>query len=1436
MKPIKGLNKDVNPVSVPTGGHIDGRNMVIDKNQSISNEKGFDLMDIISSTYNGKTAVVCGIIETPFGIAIVFSYYEDADTFKVIEIGKFDGTSYTRILRDGGTTAPTFDWDLACPITGTTRKNYKGEILVTWRDSNNPGGLLNIDTLPFTLGVNDLINTTPIDKRNLLALFPDQILPNIELKEVVEGGGVLESGTYFFTSRYELEDGTATSWGTISNPVMVIADNLSQTNTISIQGDEGGVITGKSILLDLSNVDTRYTHIRLGVIEKVQRVLSAYSTILIPIEGKTTLTIPYSGTEQKDTVELTEFTIDNISYDRIGSITELESRLHIGGLERTFEVDYQPFANNITASWVYEDDVSLNGSKGSYRDPNMIFFKRGYQADEVYAFYIVPIYKDGTFAEACHIPGRDIFLGSNPGGQNYNGKETKKISDPTLLASDNAFGGDLTNKDQYLEIDPDAKYFQLINSSTGPGTGRQMSYWENENEFYPNDVARWGTLAGKNVRHHKLPSLEQIHFIEGGTITAIDAVQNGVSDGAFLRSVLSDNFQDLEATIHVFPLSKFSNSYGNSILNTSANYDDDVAPALNPGLAFNNGTNNVPVGYNPWLPSPSSPQSISPFTAQNGFTFTKGGKLYINLSASFYVSDGGTYTVNYRLYHNNNKISEKKDIRANSIDNLVDEADLGANDDGRWYGVTVDDQMILDIEVGDILYFHFYTEGQPEIDVNFKNSLPTVRQFTFSLGINEGETGDVTGTQFTKVLGVKFDNIEFPPSIADKIQGYQICYAKRDFYNSTIVSQSYFEGSPFRTAGLNRGGGQMRKIRYHAFDSLLNKYPTIGTYMKINFGIDDTTDVNTDPDAYKISDKDSSVRKITRLEYAPEDNSAFKFPGEDGSESNKNKEERLHIELVEDNLSGFNTFQGSLSVYRKDVYLDFSNQPLVSTGKTYHISGTGIYSTGTVYGGDIFRVLQGINITNNLYNTVRLDEDDEDQGQGKSFYTFAESKDNVHYRYDDLTDPDNPKSYYPKRNDSNVYLYNKDFSSLNDLNPVFPKSLAESVTSFPYRIARGVLTGLEDSTLNWRLFRPLDYYEMRKDRGELTNLESYGKQLIIHMSDGLFRTITQDRFKGGVVEVNLGTGDIFAREPDEILPNDSGYAGTESQVSAIVTKMGYVFIDEKRGKVFILSSQLQELSIIGLRDFFRDDLEKVLPVGFKEDSPFNNAGFTIAMDEHNNRLLLTKRNDASESFTLSYSIELQKWAFFHDYTPEMMFSLDNKLYSYGEQGFYKHNSDSNRGTYYNGTSYESYIDIVFSEPNTMNKLFYALKWVSEVKGDNGAYFHNDTVTKAFVYNSYQASKEIPLERLRNMRKEDSHWSFNDFRDLVTDDTRNNRVPFMDDDNKVIPSTIYSSTSSFKKRRFIDNYLVVRLYFDNLDNKALFLYDVEATWRLGQRSS
>ena len=136
------------------------------------------------------------------------------------------------------------------------------------------------------------------------------------------------------------------------------------------------------------------------------------------------------------------------------------------------------------------------GNRG-YRDPFLLFGYKSFRRQEVYAFYISFVLKDGSESYAYHIPGQEIPEQykdwDNEAIAGFNGDEVK-ISRPNSLVY------------QYIDTSQE-------NTSTG------MGHWENESEFYPdtNDFDIWtvsnvgtavkGTdsIRGLNVRHHKMP-------------------------------------------------------------------------------------------------------------------------------------------------------------------------------------------------------------------------------------------------------------------------------------------------------------------------------------------------------------------------------------------------------------------------------------------------------------------------------------------------------------------------------------------------------------------------------------------------------------------------------------------------------------------------------------------------------------------------------------------------------------------------------------------------------------------------------------------------------------------------------------------------------------------------------------------------------------------
>jgi hypothetical protein len=159
------------------------------------------------------------------------------------------------------------------------------------------------------------------------------------------------------------------------------------------------------------------------------------------------------------------------------------------------QVNYQSIANNITLQWQ------------SYRIPNTENYAdelnatnlRGYMRDEVYAFEIVFLLKNGKQTDGFHIPGR------------------------TANAND-LYPVFPTNNDFIGEPDPSTgslPWWKIYNSATVTGFSPEYSnaseykgnyqygdfaYWEST-DVYPCNELIWGELANQPIRHHKFPDV-----------------------------------------------------------------------------------------------------------------------------------------------------------------------------------------------------------------------------------------------------------------------------------------------------------------------------------------------------------------------------------------------------------------------------------------------------------------------------------------------------------------------------------------------------------------------------------------------------------------------------------------------------------------------------------------------------------------------------------------------------------------------------------------------------------------------------------------------------------------------------------------------------------------------------------------------------------------
>ena len=470
------------------------------------------------------------------------------------------------------------------------------------------------------------------------------------------------------------------------------------------------------------------------------------------------------------------------------------------------------------------------------------------------------------------------------------------------------------------------------------------------------------------------------------------------------------------------------------------------------------------------------------------------------------------------------------------------------------------------------------------------------------------------------------------------------------------------------------------------------------------------------------------------------------------------------------------------------------------------------------------------------------------------------STNNFNYRYQ--TNGDTSTYYFPKTDPRTLYnppiqnvpllfttsllnytdqfnqiTYNKDYNTLNEyITPVIYSVNLVEETNFPNTIIYTAVQSEESKTTSWRSFLSGDRYVTAKNKGQIINLQGLNnRQLLIHTESSLFRTRTdiQVSTQQDSENVFFKSASLFDLPPEEVLPVSSGYAGTQHNQSAILTKAGYFFVDNNQGKAFLYSGDLQEISSNGLRNFFRDFMQAP-----NVDNAFTQTGYTAGYDERNNRLLVSKKN-GSQSWTISYDPQQQTWISYHDYIPDHMFNtVDNVLYSVKNNKFYIHNLQSNntvKGKFYETTPYSSYIDIPFNNEPTQDKLFTSINWLTEMYPNsyttgqpNNNLSYLNTFTHITLRGLDHCSGRIPLVSdtvfgnlyTSNIRNLNRTWYFNDIRDIAlqTGFTLGFYNDFLLDGTKLDINTPW-----YNRRRFVDKLVICRLEYDNaVNNRILFL--------------
>jgi hypothetical protein len=381
------------------------------------------------------------------------------------------------------------------PIHKVVHKITNCTTEIYWTDGFNPRRWLDINNIPWKLLEDSTLCDPKYDVGNLdcnqLKIQPNFTIPQLKVVKIVSGGSLI-SGTYQFGIQYcDASGNPYTSYYSITNPTPIIDEQLTTVNF--------NTIVNKSIVVDIADLDTsgQFQYYNLAVIKTVNNTSSVELVGTYFIERDTDQ-VTYTGDDQSP-IQLTIADIfEKFPYYEVAQdLTAVQDILVWDNLTSISRINYQEIANKINVQWeTYRIPATEN-----YADELNATNLRGYLRDEVYAFEIVFLLKNGKQTDGFHIPGRV--------------KTFNELSQPDIPTSSADFIGEPEPGTLF------SPYWKIYNTASvigtspgyssdpsykGPYQYGEMAYWESI-ETYPCNQALWGELAGQPIRHHKFPDV-----------------------------------------------------------------------------------------------------------------------------------------------------------------------------------------------------------------------------------------------------------------------------------------------------------------------------------------------------------------------------------------------------------------------------------------------------------------------------------------------------------------------------------------------------------------------------------------------------------------------------------------------------------------------------------------------------------------------------------------------------------------------------------------------------------------------------------------------------------------------------------------------------------------------------------------------------------------
>ena len=1146
------------------------------------------------------------------------------------------------------------------PIHKAVHKITNCTTEIYWTDGLNPRRYLDLNNLPYKIkpGTNVCDNETiPELDCNKIKVQPNFNIPNLKITNVVNGGNLI-AGTYQFAIQYcDVVGDAYTSYYSVTNPTPIFDTDITTPDF--------NYPVGRSIEVLVSNIDVTgyFQYYNLAVIKTVNAITSVELIGTYFIDDSTN-TITYNGQNQAQIRLTLNDIFEKFAYYEIAQdLTSVQDVLVWDNLTSIDRINYQKIASQISLNWqTYKLPANENYSN-ELNATNL----RGYLRDEVYAFEIVFLLRNGKQTDGFHIPGRV---------KNFN-----EFSYPDVPTTNPDFIGEPEYTSGGIGYSPYWKIYNtgsVLGAASGDNIGNatpyevgEFAYWEST-DVYPCNVDVWGELANTPIRHHKFPDVKVSPIFQSGTPT--------ITTGGFYTNLVIENESvfpigvkvSIQQVLQLITSSDLTQSQkedivgfkivrgdrntnssiiGKGVLRNVGKYNREGTDYYFPNYPYNDLRQDpfLLTTSNALFPSPAPAQLDAYNNLESPYRYvfnspeTSFGKPFLgNILKIENVMYGGGRAHFVQVRKNAFYKFISQDAQKKALDSSADIANVAPPFDAT--------AMFTAYQAYLTIYINGITRK------NYAYSYNSIAQYNYWANVDNG-------------LGIKQRELDISQYIIPGVQNVG------DLYNINNYDR---ESSVYLKTIDTRDASPVTALPYASKTQSIAPGGISLVSDESRYTISEKGNCLTPNNEFNISTVAyyGSIKNILTNQWGQ----MYSYNTIDtGFQISLDQQAFLSGQSPEITVFGGDTFISKFSFKTKlpffidnrvgapddsDVFYDEIGN--VAYPKYWH-SSRSILSNYTV--------VATSTVMNNIISIKAINFDcastpDNMYYDGK-FYLFAygiptfycESSVNVDLRQafnnregdffphvsTGIPDEWLQQSFVPIAQD-NTYYYNPTFSKQNKENSFshLPIDWTSQLcyTNFPFRtIYSDRQQSFTDNRINsWLIYRPISFFDFPQNYGELVSLDGIQNRGILARFENkslLYNTLlTIDT--SNPQAAYIGNDTLFRSSPPiDFAETDLGYVGSQNKMLLKIPQ-GQITIDAKRGQVFLITgNQAQDLSAFGsgLNRFFTDHLAFEILRYFPNvptDNHFNGVGLHGVYDSKYDRIIISKLDYIPNSSDIEY--------------------------------------------------------------------------------------------------------------------------------------------------------------------------------------------------------